>query len=462
MAALIPRRPEHGNVLEIPTPPLQQAAIFIIFFFTALAFVTFSLRAYTRLRMRTWGLDDYLVACAMIFSLMMIGPFYMYIKLNYFGWRQEDVPSFDPAPGMWWFYIAQIFYNPILAFVKASVLCFLLRLGGQKPGVKYAIYFLNAFNALQAIAIFLVATLQCLPIAANWDFALKADPNTKCVDNSFHVIISSITILTDIAVTALPFWIFLGLKMPRAAKIAVLGIFALGLSVTIIGIVRLRGVIRLFYAQPTDADPYHDITVTLSVVEGNIAIVSASAPALRPLFRSLLPGLFGGSSARYGNTNKYNYPHSGSPYVFSGAGGSLHAASAVGGTHTTNSRHARESSMGRRGSIRLKNLRGVSSTSKSGDGGAHTECRSISPSGSEEEIMTYNGIMRTTDVQVHFEGSAADRRRMMMIRNSQRLNEEEYEDEQARAAARETDAASSRASSDLKGGVRVQIEKGPL
>lgn len=131
---------------------------------------------------------------------------------------------------MWWFYIAQIFYNPILAFVKASVLCFLLRLGGQKPGVKYAIYFLNTFNALQAIAIFLVATLQCLPIAANWDFALKADPNTKCVDNSFHVIISSITILTDIAVTALPFWIFLGLKMPRAAKIAVLGIFALGLS----------------------------------------------------------------------------------------------------------------------------------------------------------------------------------------------------------------------------------------
>jgi hypothetical protein len=152
------------------------------------------------------------------------------MKLGYFGWHQEDVPQYDMAPGMWWFYLAQLFYNPILAFVKASVLCFLLRLGGQKPGVKYAIHFLNGFNALQAIAIFLVAALQCLPISANWDMAVKADPNTKCVDNSFHISISCITIVTDFAVVALPFWIFLGLNMPKAAKIAVLGIFALGLA----------------------------------------------------------------------------------------------------------------------------------------------------------------------------------------------------------------------------------------
>lgn len=75
--AILPRRPEHGNVLDIPTPPLQQAALFVIFFFTALAFVVYSLRVYTRLKTRQWGLDDYLATCAMIFSLMMIGPFYM-------------------------------------------------------------------------------------------------------------------------------------------------------------------------------------------------------------------------------------------------------------------------------------------------------------------------------------------------------------------------------------------------
>ncbi|AEO67356.1 uncharacterized protein THITE_2116255 [Thermothielavioides terrestris NRRL 8126] len=228
--ALLPRHPEGPNPLSIPTPPLQRTALFVIFFFTALAFVVYCLRAWARIRTRQWGIDDYLVTGAMVFSLMMIGPFYMYIKLNYFGWHEADVPPFDPAPGLWWFYLAQLFYNPILALVKASVLCFLLRLGGQKPGVKFAIHFLNAFNALQAIAIFLVAIFQCLPIEANWDTALQADPNTRCINHAFHVIISSITILTDFLVILLPFWIFLGLNMKRATKVAVLGIFMLGLG----------------------------------------------------------------------------------------------------------------------------------------------------------------------------------------------------------------------------------------
>jgi hypothetical protein len=129
---------------------------------------------------------------------------------------------------MWWFYLAQIFYNPVLAFVKASVLLFLLRLGGQKKAARYAIYALFTFNALQAIAVFLVATLQCLPISANWDASVKA--TATCVDVSFHVTISALTIFTDVLVLVLPFWIFLGLNMPNAQKVTVIGAFLLGTS----------------------------------------------------------------------------------------------------------------------------------------------------------------------------------------------------------------------------------------
>lgn len=152
------------------------------------------------------------------------------IKLNYFGWHAVDVPDFDPSPGMWWFYIAQIFYNPVLAFVKASVLFFLHRLGGTKPGVHYAIWTVFTINALQAIAIFLVAVLQCLPISANWDMAVRMDADTKCVQNSFHISISCLTIFTDLLVLGLPIWMFVGLKMRVAQKIAVIGVFMLGIA----------------------------------------------------------------------------------------------------------------------------------------------------------------------------------------------------------------------------------------
>lgn len=140
----------------------------------------------------------------------------------------KDVPEYDPAPGFFWFYIAQLFYNPVLALVKASVLVFLLRLGSHKRSIRYCIYALNTFNGLQAVAIFLVALLQCLPIEANWDMEVKK--TAKCVDNSFHITISSLTILTDFLVLALPFWIFLGLKMKRAVKMAVMVVFLLGLA----------------------------------------------------------------------------------------------------------------------------------------------------------------------------------------------------------------------------------------
>lgn len=248
----MPRRPEHGDVTEIPTPPLQQVALFLNFFFPALSVIFVALRAYSRIKTRQWGLDDWLIIVALLCALLMCGPFYMCkfprkhppmtrripgdggltgppdVKLQYFGWRQENVPEFDPAPGMWWFYLAQLFYNPVLALVKASILVFLLRLGSHKRNVRYCIYALNTFNGLQAVAIFLVALLQCLPISANWDMEVRA--NATCVDNSFHVTITCLTLFTDILVLALPFWIFLGLKMPPAAKIAIMGVFLLGVA----------------------------------------------------------------------------------------------------------------------------------------------------------------------------------------------------------------------------------------
>lgn len=134
--------------------------------------------------------------------------------------------DYDPSPGLWWFYLSQIFYNPILALVKCSVLVFMLRVGGLRASVRRACLGLITFTALQAVAIFFGVLLQCVPIEANWDMAAKAD--ARCIDNAFHVTISSITIVTDILVVALPFYVFLGLKMRKATKIAVICVFALG------------------------------------------------------------------------------------------------------------------------------------------------------------------------------------------------------------------------------------------
>lgn len=45
----------YPDVSKIPTPPLQMAGVAIMFVLPAIAIVVFSLRVYTRLTMRTFG-----------------------------------------------------------------------------------------------------------------------------------------------------------------------------------------------------------------------------------------------------------------------------------------------------------------------------------------------------------------------------------------------------------------------
>lgn len=141
-------------------------------------------------------------------------------------------------------------------------------------------------------------------------------------------------------------------------------------SVTIVGIVRLWFIYEAFFAPPS-ADPTYTLGFCTSAIETNLAIITASAPALRPLARKWLPQFFsntGGNSA---------YPD----------------------TYGTSSNHRSRITAGRsehRHSISpgmvLKDLKDRS----------QYKVRSHSPSASEEEIMTFNGIVRTTAVRVSY------------------------------------------------------------
>lgn len=58
--------PPHPNIMTIPTPPLQRTAIAIIFVLPALSCILFGMRAYIRVSMRQWGLDDLLCGLALV------------------------------------------------------------------------------------------------------------------------------------------------------------------------------------------------------------------------------------------------------------------------------------------------------------------------------------------------------------------------------------------------------------
>ncbi|KAI1496538.1 CFEM domain-containing protein [Biscogniauxia marginata] len=371
--------PLEAKVDIYPYSDLQQGGFFILFFFPSVALLVVGLRVYGKLKSRQFGWDDALTCMAMFFSIAETGCSYMGMRTAYFGVHIYDVPpGADFSIAMKWNYYIQILYNPILALVKSSVLLFLLRIGGHQRKIRYSIHALNIFNIGLMIAIFMTVIFQCSPVSYFWERIRDPTLEGTCVNTGiFYVTTATLTIFTDALVLILPFWIFMGLKMPAKLKVAIMAVFLLGAIVTVVSVLRLLWMIEVSL-YPLAPDSTYDIRFTYSAVETNLAIITASGPALRPLFMVWFPRLF--SSLR--GTSNRNYRYGGSRYAFRGSG---HVPRS--GVHASSSRG--EHVYGTI-SFALNDVKGRS------------EVRSKSPTTSEERIMTPNRIVRTTEVEVEY------------------------------------------------------------
>ena len=125
----------------------------------------------------------------------------------------------------------QLLYNPILALVKASILLFLLRLFGQKRGVRQYIACVNIANATHMVAVLFAIVFQCVPVESAWDPATFFGGNSgaRCIDTRvLFTATAAFNILTDLLILALPMRIFVDLKIPMRTKFALMFLFLLG------------------------------------------------------------------------------------------------------------------------------------------------------------------------------------------------------------------------------------------
>ncbi|CAM1508236.1 Fc.00g050840.m01.CDS01 [Cosmosporella sp. VM-42] len=361
-----------GTPYDYPYSRLQHIGFFILFFFPTLALLVFALRIYGRVSAKQFGWDDVLISIAMILSIAEISCSYRSMRFNFIGVRSKDIPpEADLVIGQKWQYIVMILYNPILALVKTSALLFLLRLGGQKRQVGHAIIGLLTFNAALMAGIFVSNIFQCQPISYFWLRVSQNPPKGTCFNRrAFYVVTAGLTIITDLLVLMLPFWIFLGLKLPLRVRMALIGVFVMGGIVTIMSILRLTWLVETLY-HPKLPDWHYDIRFTYSFVETNLAIICACAPALRPLFIRWWPRFFSSQRSR-SSSNKTSRD----PYGRSTAQ-RTHRATTIRSSH-------------RNDTFVLKDLKG------------RTQIFGHSPTNSEEEIMTYDGIVKTSEVAVDY------------------------------------------------------------
>jgi hypothetical protein len=195
-------------------------------------------------------------------------------------------------------YVYQLIYLIDLAIVKFSILVFYRSIATQKV-FRYAVDGTMAVIAAFTIAMVFVNAFECPNPSDAWSVEILFQGAGSCINlHPLYYGQAGFNIFSDIVILVLPIPVLWGLQMHRNKRLALIGIFSVGGVAVVASCVRVQAL----YKWSTSIDvPYNGAYILLwSQIEINVAIISASIPSLKPLFKRT----FGGST-RNNSTPKY-------------------------------------------------------------------------------------------------------------------------------------------------------------
>ena len=240
-------------------------AEYTIFLFVSINVVV--LRFIARVKSKGIGLDDYLMLAALVQLLLLyldcetdptqlitITDFGVTIEIVRLGlgrhlyYLTSDIPRLVRLLEL--NFISELLSLQAICCVKLSVAFLILRIGGLNKWLRSGLIATIVIQVSSTLAFTLVLLVQCRPITANWNLAIKptADciPMAGLIDSSYattgkfsttcqkigHTSLTAkselaTSILTDFSCALLPFPIVWNLQMPRKRKAYVLGLLFL-------------------------------------------------------------------------------------------------------------------------------------------------------------------------------------------------------------------------------------------
>ncbi|KAL3480909.1 hypothetical protein BJX99DRAFT_206021 [Aspergillus californicus] len=256
---------------------------------TALAALLVLLRCYVRLFvLRRFYVEDTIMVISMFCSAGVIACF---IGESHHGLGQymEAIPYDELEILAKWFWPHALIVVLGISLVKISLGFFLLRFTTQKKFLKPFILGSLVFLVLFTIACMLTLILQCIPVRAAWDFALRTEEGTKCYSNSTYLKIgkfnSAINIVTDFIYATLPVFMFYNIQVNRRTKASLMGILSLGYFACAAAIVKAVLQSQVF----SEPEMYRDANYHIwNSVELNVGIIAACFPTIKPLVKSII------------------------------------------------------------------------------------------------------------------------------------------------------------------------------
>ncbi|KAI8663358.1 hypothetical protein NCS57_00936400 [Fusarium keratoplasticum] len=244
--------------------------------FTALSLCIVCLRLYVRgFMIKSFGHDDWVIViawlgiCGYTTATVIQTTWGLGLK------SLEDMPDENVYTFGLVQYIGAPFYVVGIYGFKMSLLLSYMRVF---PGnYRIAAIIVAVIISMAHIAFICVFLFLCTPIAKQWDPSITGG---HCADAvPFYLSFSALTILFDVMILVLPFPALLKSQIQLRKKVVLLGLFGLGIFVTIVQVIRIQTIQNLKnYLDSSKA-------ILWSIIETNTGIIIASIPTLSPLVK---------------------------------------------------------------------------------------------------------------------------------------------------------------------------------
>ncbi|KLO82552.1 integral membrane protein PTH11 [Fusarium fujikuroi] len=267
--------------------------------FTAVALLTVLLRVYVRgFMLKSVGADDWIIIATWIASCGFAVVTVIQTKWGLGLKKLDDLPQQNYYNFMLLQFMGAPFYISSILGFKLSLLISYLRF--MASGIWYKVTVGVAVACTLFHISFLIAQINlCTPVRKQWDLSITHGSCLKGVP--MYTTMASITIVFDVVVMMLPFPTLLKLQMPNRKKVVLLGLFAMGIFISIIQIVRIQTIKSLSNLLDSAG------LIKWSMVENNLGIIVACVPTLAPLVRYFSEQSRVGSRSRSKSQNNSGY-----------------------------------------------------------------------------------------------------------------------------------------------------------
>ncbi|KAF2475699.1 uncharacterized protein BDR25DRAFT_278305 [Lindgomyces ingoldianus] len=271
---------------------------------TSLSTIVVALRYYCRyFLMGTVGATDHLMLTALLITWgNTVINYYQDQTSSSFRPSQFRIPEKRPKIAaalqgtlLTW-YMYRITYIIGLCFVKLSIL-FFYRAIASHITFRRMVYATITFISLYTFAATIANIFQCQNPSDSWSTSAyfsqfdgpgpskTPKPKVRCNNPvQLWVFSAAVNLFTDVVILLLPIPTLLGLRVPMNKRLALVGIFSVGIMAIVASCVRMW-VMALWSESPANSAHFGADLLLWGQVETNSGIISASVPFLRMIFR---------------------------------------------------------------------------------------------------------------------------------------------------------------------------------